>query len=153
MFFHMLFSHSYIFFCGVSVQLFSPFYFIYLFLNFIYFIFWPSWVFIAAHGLSLVAASGGHSSLRCTSFSLWWLLLLRSTGSRRVGFSSCGLWALECRLSSCGAWAKLLHGMWDLPRPGIEAMSPALAGGFLTTAPPAKSCLAHLKIWFLSFYY
>ena len=29
--------------------------------------------------------------------------------------------------------------MWDLPRPGLETMSPALAGGFLTTAPPGKS--------------
>ena len=28
--------------------------------------------------------------------------------------------------------------MWDLPRPGLESMSPALAGGFLTTAPPGK---------------
>ena len=26
--------------------------------------------------------------------------------------------------------------MWDLPGPGIEPVSPALAGGFLTTAPP-----------------
>ena len=43
--------------------------------------------------LSLVAASGGCSSLWCTSFSLWWLLLLQShriVGSRRAGFSSCG---------------------------------------------------------------
>ena len=31
--------------------------------------------------------------------------------------------------------------MWDLPRPGIEPVSPALAGGFLTTAPPGKSQL------------
>ena len=38
-------------------------------------------------------------------FSLRWLILLRSTGSRRAGFSSCGLWALERRLSSCGARA------------------------------------------------
>ena len=29
--------------------------------------------------------------------------------------------------------------MWDLPRPGLEPVSPALAGGFLTTAPPGKS--------------
>ena len=29
--------------------------------------------------------------------------------------------------------------MWDLPGPGIEPMSPALAGRFLTTAPPGKS--------------
>ena len=28
--------------------------------------------------------------------------------------------------------------MWDLPRPGIEPVSPALAGGFLTTSPPGK---------------
>ena len=42
------------------------------------------------------------------------------------------------RLSSCGSRAQLLHGMWDLPRPGLEPVSPALAGGFLTTAPPGK---------------
>ena len=29
--------------------------------------------------------------------------------------------------------------MWDLPGPGIEPMSPALAGGFFTTEPPGKS--------------
>ena len=40
-------------------------------------------------GFSLVAVSGSYSSMRCTGFSSWWLLLLRSTGSRRVGFSSC----------------------------------------------------------------
>ena len=28
--------------------------------------------------------------------------------------------------------------MWDLPWPGLEPVSPALAGGFLTTAPPGK---------------
>ena len=28
--------------------------------------------------------------------------------------------------------------MWDLPGPGLEPMSPALAGGFLATAPPGK---------------
>ena len=29
--------------------------------------------------------------------------------------------------------------MWDLPGPGLEPASPALVGGFLTTAPPGKS--------------
>ena len=29
--------------------------------------------------------------------------------------------------------------MWDLPRPGLEPVSPALAGRFLTTAPPGKA--------------
>ena len=58
---------------------------------FIYF--WLRWVFVAACGLSLVAASRGYSSLWCVGFSLRWLLLLRSTGSRRAGFNSCGTWA------------------------------------------------------------
>ena len=31
------------------------------------------------------------------------------------------------------------HGMWNLPGPGLEPVSPALAGGFLTTGPPEKS--------------
>ena len=38
-----------------------------------------------ARGLSLVAASEGYSLLRCAGFSLCWLLLLWSTGSRHVG--------------------------------------------------------------------
>ena len=49
------------------------------------------WVFVAARRLSLVAASGGYSLLRCAGFSLQWLLLLRSMGSRHAGFSSCGM--------------------------------------------------------------
>ena len=32
--------------------------------------------------------------------------------------------------------------MWDLPGPGLEPVSPALAGGFSTTAPPGKVPLA-----------
>ena len=64
--------------------------FIYLF---IYFYFWLHWVFVAVRGLSLVVARGGYSSLRWAGFSLWWLLLLQSRGSRCVGFSSCGTWA------------------------------------------------------------
>ena len=43
-----------------------------------------------------------------------------------------------CRLSNCGSRAQLLRGMWDLPRPGLEPMSPALAGRLSTTAPPGK---------------
>ena len=70
---------------------------------FIYF--WLHWVFVAVCGLSLVAVSGGHSLLQCAGFSLRWLLLLRSMGSRHMGFSSCGSQALEHRLSSCGARA------------------------------------------------
>ena len=71
--------------------------------KFIYF--WLHWVLVTARGLSLVVTSGGYSSLRCSGFSLRWLLLLRSTGSRRAGFSSCDSRVLERRLSSCGAQA------------------------------------------------
>ena len=57
------------------------------------------WVFIAAHGLSLAAASRGCSSLRCAGFSLQWLLLLRSKGSRCLGFSSSGMQAQDLWLA------------------------------------------------------
>ena len=70
--------------------------FSFFFYKFIYF--WLRWVFAVARELSLVAVSGGNSLLRCTGSSLRWLLLLRSTGSRRAGFSSCGSQALERRL-------------------------------------------------------
>ena len=40
--------------------------------------------------------------------------------------------------------------MWDLPRPGLEPVSPALAGGFLTTEPPRKSLLSTFVISFLT---
>ena len=49
------------------------------------YIFWLCWVFVSVRGLSLVAASGGHSSSRCTGLSPSRPLLLRSTGSRRTG--------------------------------------------------------------------
>ena len=57
--------------------------FLYFYYLFIYF--WLCWVFISVWGLSLVAASGGHSSSRCADLSLSWPLLLRSTSSRRAG--------------------------------------------------------------------
>ena len=66
--------------------------------------------------------------------------------------SSCGKWGplfiaaslvaehrlQTCRLSNCGSRAQLLRSMWDLPRPGLEPVSPASAGRFSTTAPPGK---------------
>ena len=55
------------------------------FFKFIYFYFWLCWVFVSVRGLSLVVASGGHSSSRCAGLSLLRPLLLRSTGSRRAG--------------------------------------------------------------------
>ena len=46
---------------------------------------WLSWVFVSVQGLSPAAASGGHSSLRCTGLSPSRPPLLWSTGSRRAG--------------------------------------------------------------------
>ena len=60
----------------------------YFFLNkfiYLFIYFWLCWVFVSVRGLSLVAASGGHSSSRCTGLSLSRPLLLWSTGSRRAG--------------------------------------------------------------------
>ena len=42
------------------------------------------------------------------------------------------------RLSSCGSRAQSLRGTPDPPRPGLEPVSPALAGRLSTTAPPGK---------------
>ena len=52
------------------------------------------------------------------------------------------------RLSNRGSRAQLLRGMWDLPRPGLEPVSPALAGRFSTTAPPGKPHIYIFKLCF-----
>ena len=85
-------------------------------------------LFVAVHGLLIAVAS------LVAEHGLW------SAGSV-VGagrLSSCGSQALECRLSSCGTRAQLFRSMWDLPGPGLESVSPALAGRFLNTVPPGK---------------
>ena len=55
-----------------------------------------------------------------------------------------------CRLSNCGSQAQLLRSMWDLPRPGLESVSPALAGRFSTTAPPGKPTPIIFSSFFLA---
>ena len=83
---------------------------------------------------------------------LWLFMCLAVSGVR------CGLWDLRGGnagsllvargLPSCGAWLQCLCvGLVDpldprrilAPRPGIELLSPALQGRFLTTGPPGKS--------------
>ena len=56
------------------------------------------------------------------------------------------------RLSNCGSRAQPLCGMWDLPRPGLEPVSPALAGRLSTTAPPGKPPLISLLLLFWGIY-
>ena len=110
---------------GMSLHFQNLFLFFFFFKLFIYlYIYlWLCWVFVSVRGLSLVAASVGHSSLRCAGLSLW------RPAEHRLQTR---------RLSNCGSRAQLLRGMWDLPRPGLEPVSLALAGRFSTTAPPGK---------------
>ena len=65
-----------------TTELLLIFYFkVFIFKKFYPFVyFWLHWVFVAARRLSLAAASRG--------YSLWWLLLLWSTGSRAHGLQS-----------------------------------------------------------------
>ena len=64
---------------------------------FFFLIFGCTWILVAAHRLSLVSARVSTLQLWFTRFSLLWLLLLPSTGSRRLVFSSCGPQALGMR--------------------------------------------------------
>ena len=117
-------------------------YTLFFFFNFIYLfiILWLCWVFVSVLGLSLIAASGGHSSSRCAGLSLSRPLLLRSTGSRSAGSvvvahgpscsAACGVFP-DQGLNPCP-----LHWQAD-SQPLRHQGSPA--GGFLTTAPPGKS--------------
>ena len=102
------------------------FFFFFIIYLFIFFNFWLCWVFVSVRGLSLVAASGGHSSSQCV-------------GPLIIAASLVAEHRLQTRrLSSCGSRAQLLRGMWDPPSPGLEPVSPAPAGRFSATAPPGK---------------
>ena len=88
--------------------------FIYLFIYF-----WLRWVFVAVHGLSLIAATKGYSSLWCAGFSLRWLFLLWSMGSRCMGFSSCGtraqqLWLMGSEVQAQQLWLMGLVAPWHV---------------------------------------
>ena len=93
---------------------------------------------------SLVAASRGSPSLWWAGFSLQWLHLLLSTGSRRAGFSS------RVHKPSCPTTTRGIFLDW-----GSNLRPPALAGGLPTTGPPGKStsncCPAQYSCFFFSY--
>ena len=68
-----------------------------------------------------------------------WCQTAQASGVEACGLSSQGSQALKHRLKSSGTWAQLPHGTWDLPRSGIEPLSPVLAGEFFTTEPLGKT--------------
>ena len=74
-----------------------------------------------------------------SSCGKWGPLFIAVRGPLTVAASLVAEHRLQTRrLSNCGSRAQLLRGMWDRPRPGLEPMSPALAGRLSTTAPPGK---------------
>ena len=89
-------------------------------------------LFLAVLGLRLCARAFPSCGKR-------WPLLIAVRGPLTIAASLVAEHRLQThRLSSCGPQAQPLCGMWDLPRPGLEPVSPALAGRLPTTAPPGK---------------
>ena len=74
-----------------------------------------------------------------SSCGKWGPLLIAVHGPLTIAASLVAEHRLQAhRLSNCGSQAQLLRGVWDLPGPGLEPVSPALAGRFSATAPPGK---------------
>ena len=83
---------------------------------------------------ALVAAVGRASRAGSSSWGAQPLAPRGRTGSRVTART----WAPERGLGG-GAWAELLHSMWDLPGLVIKLVCPELAGRFLSTVPRGKS--------------
>ena len=113
-------------------------FFCFCFCLFIY-LFMVALAFVAVRGLSLVAASGGYSSLQCAGFSSRWHLLLRSMGSRHAGFSSCGMQAQQLWLMVSRAQAQQL---W---RTGLVALQHAVS-----SQTRAQTCVPCIGRWILN---
>ena len=95
---------------------------------FFFFIF----LFMAVLGLRFCARA-------FSSCGKWGPLFIAVRGPLTIAASPVAEHRLQTRrLSNCGSRAQLLRGMCDLPRPGLEPVSPALAGRLSTTAPPGK---------------
>ena len=91
-------------------------------------------------GFPLVAASRSCSAVAVLRLLIVLVSLVAEHRLQTLvcGLSSCGSQAVGHRLHSHGTQASLLQGMWGLPGSEMEAMSPALTGGFITTEPPRK---------------
>ena len=95
----------------VAVQLPQHHFFLKKINLFVFIYFWLCWVFVSVRGLSLFAASGGHSSSRCAGLSPSWPLLLQSTGSRRAGS------VVVAHGPSCSAACGIFPGQGSNPCP------------------------------------
>ena len=108
------------------------------------------WVSVAERAFSRCGGWGSSPFATCRLLSPR-LLWLQGTGSGVPGLSSCSSQALGHRINNCGPWVWLFYSVWDLPRPGIELMSPTLAGRFSTTEQPGKTLCAFCIAWFKQF--
>ena len=99
-----------------------------LFFKFLHIYFWSHWFSVATRNFS----SGGEQGPRSGA-----------QASHGGGSSCCRTGSRLTSFSSCSAWAWLPRGLWNLPQPGTECASPALAGGFLTTGPSGKSLIIY----------
>ena len=111
--------HPGLYMCLLDISFF--FFFFNLFFN----------LFIAVLGLRFCARA-------FSSCDKWWPLFIAVRGPLTIAASLLEHRLQMRRLSNCDSRAQLLRGMWDIPGPGLEPVSPALAGRFLTTAPPGK---------------
>ena len=97
-----------------------------------FFFFWLCWIFVAGHQFSLAMVRRGLLSSRCAQ------------ASQCSGFSCWGAQAAGTLASVVVVYRLCFtNGMWNLPRPEIEPVSPTLAEGFLTTGPPERSSMSH----------
>ena len=100
-------------------------------------------VYISFFCLLFLAALG----LPCCPQTVFSCLGAHGAGWPLSGFH---VHASHCGGCSCCGTQTLGHKglaalhMWELPRPGIKPVSPALVGGFLTTGPPGKFCISFL---------
>ena len=106
-----------------------------IFQKYLFLYLWLHWVFVAA-GLLFVAAHG----LLIAVASLVAEHGVEGAQTSVVTAHECSsvTWALEHGLSSSASLAQLPSDLQDLPGPGIEPGSPALAGGSLTAGPPGR---------------
>ena len=119
-----------------SVSWVSCFFSFLFFLNLFIYLF--IYLFMAVLGLRFCARA-------FPSCGKWGPLFITVHGPLTIAASLVAEHRLQTRrLSNCGSRAQLLWGMWDPPRPGLEPMSPALAGRFSTTAPPGKLLFSFL---------
>ena len=92
--------------------------------------FWLFWVVVAVQTFLWLGRAGRHAGCWAQA-----LTAVAPLAAER------GLWGSAVR-----ARASLLRCMWGLPGPGLEPVSPALAGGFPTTEHHGAPDLALLRL-------